>query len=123
KYLHLKKNSVSAVNSKIRDCVTKHGDEGGFTGADSEMESNPLHVYAGQRIALTGDVGISMFPHIHFYVQLPASGGSVNHPPVKFKDDDVSGHDGQCWSMRKYESSNMDLGAVQVPPPAAGGPP
>jgi hypothetical protein len=54
------------------------------------------------------------------YVYSPAQSHSV---AFKFRDAGVARHDGRCWSMRKYRSSNVDAGPVQIPPPAAGGPP
>ena len=119
KHLHLQTGSVSAVNPRANACVATHSDENAVTGPATHA-ANPLHVFAGNQIARNDDVGISMFPHIHMYVYSPAQSHSV---AFKFRDAGVARHDGRCWSMRKYRSSNVDAGPVQIPPPAAGGPP
>jgi hypothetical protein len=95
----------------------------------TSVTPNPLHVHAGQVIGANGDVGISMFPHLHLWVQkappMPptAPAGSTIDPPAdtryvafKFKDGDTQSHEGRCWSMRKYTSSNVDKGLLVVPP-------
>jgi hypothetical protein len=111
----------------------------------SAKRNNPVHIHAGQIIGAAGNVGVSMFNHLHFIVtRSPADTADPQetdrtiapdgtddsgkpkfkyvygeyyggHRPVKFKCPDVQRHDGQCRSMRKYSSSNTNLGAVKVP--------
>lgn len=123
KYLHLMNRGISGSdwNPTIGDAVTCHTEENHFN--PEHVEDNPLHVHTGQVLGANGDVGISMFPHLHLYVMKPppytpviASGeGPVDMPPdTKY----VAFHykHGRCWSMRKYRSTNIDKGMLVVPP-------
>jgi hypothetical protein len=111
-YLHLRKDGVSEISPGLRAAV------------DEDM----LHVYAGQRIAAAGSVGISMFPHLHFMVDRPQAERQPDNGrgPVHLADGDTARHENRCYSMRKYVSSNVDRGPVKVtanhPPFAPGGP-
>ncbi|MNC85253.1 hypothetical protein D3C83_08430 [compost metagenome] len=72
-----------------------------------------------------------MFSHLHFTVRrnvrrdtgkaaVPANPGApADYAPVKFADPDVARHGGVCFSMRKYRSSNLNRGAIVVPPSPA----
>lgn len=115
-YLHLIKGGVTGINSLIPPAV----------------DNEPLHAYTGTRIAQAGNVGISMFSHLHFMVDRgsqnpPDPGETSARRPVKFKDADTARHGNRCYSMRKYLSANLDMGPVRVPdryPPfRPGGPP
>jgi hypothetical protein len=113
-YLHLLQNGVTGASPELGP-------------VKDELVANPVHVHVGQRLALNGNVGISMFPHLHYTVA--AAQGAPTNPgeastyvPVKFQDGDVASHAGQCYSMRKYRSSNVDRGPIHVPPPAPGAP-
>lgn len=141
KYLHLKKNGVTRGQaSHPLTAVTNRPEEGNFD--HTTIDTNPLHVRAGQVLAQNGDTGISMFPHIHMFVWRkctpppPPPGGPPpadrwEHLAFRFRDADVQSHGGQCYSMRKYRSDNVNRGPVQVPgaapapptPPAPPAPP
>lgn len=122
-YLHLKKDGVTALVPALRTAV--HG--------DGSHPGDPVHAHLGTRIAQGGNVGISMFSHLHFMVERggdnPPDGPqeTSRHRPVKFKDADTIRHGNRCYSMRKYLSANLDAGPVKVPdnyPPfKPGGPP
>lgn len=129
KYLHLMTNGIAGPdwNPGLARAVTNHTVESSFD--PTSVASNPLHVHAGQVIGANGDVGISMFPHLHLWVQkappMPSTApdGSTIDPPAdtryvafKFQDADTQSHEGRCWSMRKYTSSNVDKGLLVVPP-------
>jgi murein DD-endopeptidase MepM/ murein hydrolase activator NlpD len=115
-YLHLRQDGISEINPGL---------------ARSVITSQPRHVYAGQRLAASGNVGISMFPHLHFMVDQPPGSPEPNdvgaRRPVKFQDPDTASHDKRCFSMRKYASSNLDRGGVAMtadqPPLNPGGEP
>lgn len=102
-YLHLRKDGVSEINSQI----------------PARVAVEPLHVHAGQRIAAAGNVGISMFAHLHFMVSYKAGTGGPTEQsarrPVKFQDPDTGSHGNRCYSMRKYASSNVDRGNTATP--------
>lgn len=102
-YLHLRKDGVSEINAKIPAAVNLQ----------------PLHVYAGHQIAAAGNVGISMFAHLHFMVKYKpgsaAPGELSARRPVKFQDADTASHGSRCFSMRKYASSNLDRGKAVTP--------
>jgi murein DD-endopeptidase MepM/ murein hydrolase activator NlpD len=102
-YLHLRKNGVSEINPGLPRTVAA---------------GEPLHVYAGQRLAAAGNVGISMFAHLHFTVDRPPGSPEPtdvgDRRPVKFQDADTASHGNRCFSMRKYVSSNLDRGRVVV---------
>jgi murein DD-endopeptidase MepM/ murein hydrolase activator NlpD len=113
-YLHLMQGGITALNPAL-----------GPLG--SQLSVDPVHVHAGQRLGKAGNVGISMFPHLHFAVKhAPSQPGNAGEAeaglPVKFADGDVARHGGVCYSMRKYQSSNVDRGPVRVPSAAAGAP-
>ncbi|MFN7932957.1 MAG: hypothetical protein U0R19_06490 [Bryobacteraceae bacterium] len=121
-YLHLKKGGVTAIVPDARTAV--HGD-GTYPG-------EPLHAHLGTRIAEAGNVGISMFSHLHYMVdrggENPPDPGEVSfRRPVKFLDADTARHGNRCYSMRKYLSANLDAGPVKVldhyPPFKPGGTP
>jgi hypothetical protein len=102
-YLHLRENGVTELNRGLPRTVAS---------------GPPMHVYAGQRLAAAGNVGISMFAHLHFTVDrppgLPEANDVGNRRPVKFQDADTASHGQRCFSMRKYVSSNLDRGKVVV---------
>lgn len=104
-YLHLKQNGITEVNPAVAGLA--------------EIAANPVHVYPGQQLAATGNVGISMFSHLHFTVKhrpgLPDNGGdTAGYLPVRFQDPDTASHDNRCYSMRKYRSSNLNRGTIRV---------
>ena len=104
-YLHLKQNGITDLNPAV--------------AALTDLTSNPVHVYQGQQLAPTGNVGISMFPHLHFTVKhrpgVPDNGGdTAGYLPVRFQDPDTASHDNRCYSMRKYRSSNVNRGTIRV---------
>lgn len=127
KYLHLLKNGVAGNdwNRFIGDAVKVTALEAAFR--PDNVTPNPLHVHVGQVLGANGNVGISMFPHLHLYVMkpvLPAKGGrdAPNDPPkdswyqaFTFDDPDTKSHGSRCWAMRKYTSSNVDKGLLVVP--------
>ena len=102
-YLHLRQKGITEINSLIPAAVAVQ----------------PLHVHAGHRIAAAGNVGISMFSHLHFMVKYKpgtADPGELNiRRPVKFQDGDTASHGNRCFSMRKYVSSNVDRGIAVAP--------
>lgn len=102
-YLHLRKGGISEINPLI----------------PASVAAQPLHVHAGHRIAAAGNVGISMFAHLHFMVKrkpgTAAPGESSARRPVKFQDPDTASHGNRCFSMRKYTSSNVDRGMTVAP--------
>jgi murein DD-endopeptidase MepM/ murein hydrolase activator NlpD len=103
-YLHLRLNGVTEIDARIPIVATT---------------ANPLHVHAGHRLAGAGNVGISMFSHLHFMVKYKpgtADKGELNiRRPVKFQDGDTASHGNRCFSMRKYVSANVDRGVPEVP--------
>jgi hypothetical protein len=112
-YLHLRKNGVSEIS----------------VAAEAAVGAEPLHVYEGQQIAAAGNVGISMFSHLHFMVDRAVADRRPDDErgPVKFSDGDTARHEKRCYSMRKYKSSNVDRGPMRAtanhPPFKPGGPP
>jgi hypothetical protein len=129
KYLHLMTNGIVGPgwNQQLSTAVTVNTVENAFD--PTAVAPNPLHVHAGQVLAANGDVGISMFPHLHLYLMkappLPAqTTGTGPYDPApdshyvgfKFQDGDTQSHGGRCWSMRKYTSSNVDNGLLVIPP-------
>jgi murein DD-endopeptidase MepM/ murein hydrolase activator NlpD len=102
-YLHLRKGGISEINPLI----------------PASVNVQPLHVHAGQRIAAAGNVGISMFSHLHFMVKYKPGTGATDERssrrPVKFQDPDTASHGNRCFSMRKYVSSNVDRGMAVAP--------
>ena len=117
-YLHGEMNGVTSINPDLA----------GVAVADTDPKGNacmkvdkPVYVREGQILCKAGNVGISMFSHIHFTVlkQAPANRDAnwelSSYHPVKFQDEDVDGHGGVCYSMRKYQSSNLNRGSVEVP--------
>ena len=128
KYLHLMTNGIIGDdwNPRLASRLETINVESAFDPAN--VSANPLHVHAGQVIGGNGNIGISMFPHLHLYVQKAPPleyqpPGSDNYDPAtdthyipfKFDDPDVQPHGGRCWSMRKYTSSNVDKGLLVVP--------
>ena len=93
-------------NNKV---VVRHDD--GTLGAylhirkDGSLVAEGDKVSQGQVIALSGHVGNSMLPHLHFHVSDPALGETV---PVSFAD--VNRHRGVPRMFRRYTSGN-------APPP------
>jgi hypothetical protein len=129
KYLHLMNNGVTGPgwNEQLGTAVTVNTVENAFD--PTVVTPNPLHVHAGQVLAANGDVGISMFPHLHLYVMKapplpPQTTGTGPYDPApdshylafKFQDGDTQSHGGRCWAMRKYTSSNVDKGLLVIPP-------
>jgi len=118
-YLHGKQGGVTSLNPKLASAsslVGAVGDAGAYMNVDN------VYVAAGHSLCEAGNVGISMFSHIHFVVKRgpadPANLGEARDDhPVLFMDPDVQGHGGRCFSLRKYESSNQNLGPVEVPAP------
>lgn len=113
-YLHLMQGGVTALNPTLRPL-------------QDMLEVDPVHVHTGQRLGRAGNVGISMFPHLHFGVNhAPGQAGNPGDAeaglPVKFSDGDAGRHGGICYSMRKYHSDNVDRGPVQVTAGAPGAP-
>jgi hypothetical protein len=108
-YLHLKQGGVTRANPALAPAAVK-----GTFNDGSDMNSNPVHIWEGQWIGEAGNVGYSMFSHLHFQVHLASPDGSRNTRPVKFSDADVQIHGGRCFSMRKYRSDNVDRGTVQL---------
>ncbi|HLN02474.1 MAG TPA: hypothetical protein VK335_24515 [Bryobacteraceae bacterium] len=128
KYLHLMTNGIIGDdwNSKLAERLSTINVESGFD--PNNVSPNPLHVHTGQVIGGNGNIGISMFPHLHLYVQKapplkyrPPGTDDYDPPsdshyaPFKFDDPDAQRHGGRCWSMRKYASSNADKGLLVVP--------
>jgi hypothetical protein len=111
-YLHGLQGGVVGVNAPLR--AAGYTASGTGPSAEYNNTSNPVYVQAGQILCLAGNVGISMFPHIHFCVA--SAVGSSDYRAVTFDDEDVESHEGRCWSMRKYESDNSNKGGVAVPP-------
>jgi hypothetical protein len=129
KYLHLMNNGIVGPgwNEQLGTAVTVHTVENAFD--PTAVTPNPLHVHAGQVVGANGDVGISMFPHLHLFVMkappLPhQTTGTGPYDPApdshyvafKFQDGDTQSHGGRCWAMRKYTSSNVDKGLLVIPP-------
>ncbi|MBC8069619.1 MAG: carboxypeptidase regulatory-like domain-containing protein [Deltaproteobacteria bacterium] len=110
-YLHLRQGGVTEINGFLAGLGTTSG-----AGLDIEhdLSADPVHMHAGQRLCACGNVGISMFDHLHFDVRRPVPVGGHRYMPVKFKDADVASHEGRCFSMRKYRSSNVDRGACSL---------
>ncbi len=128
KYLHLMTDGIIGDdwNPKLAERLSTINVENAFRW--DQVSANPLHVHAGQVVGGNGNIGISMFPHLHLYLQKapplkdqPAGSDDYDPPsdshyaPFKFDDPDVQGHGGRCWSMRKYASSNVDNGLLVVP--------
>jgi len=123
KYLHLDKDGIigPAWNKDLGNAVTVHTVESDFD--PDNVEANPLHVHTGQVLCANGDIGISMFPHLHLYLLRagslrPASAdlsGPVDNPPDSNYHAFHYMH-GRCWSMRKYRSTNVDKGLLVIPP-------
>ena len=88
--------------------------KGTLSGDEYVFDGNPVHCWEGQQLAATGNVGISMFSHLHFQVHLAARENGRATKPVKFSDVSVAIHEGRCFSMRKYRADNVDRGPVQV---------
>jgi hypothetical protein len=114
-YLHGKKGGVTSINPSLSAEATSAG-----SGEDAYNEVS-VYVQAGQHLCEAGNVGISMFSHIHFTVRRgptdPNNGGpAANYIPPKFDDMDVARHDGRCWAMRKYKSDNVNKGPIEFPP-------
>jgi hypothetical protein len=110
-YLHGKKGGVTSINPGLTADATTRGD----------YQEVSVYVQAGQHLCEAGNVGISMFSHIHFTVSRgpgdPDNGGDASgYIPVKFDDADAGRHDGRCWSMRKYASDNLNRGVIEFPP-------
>lgn len=135
-YLHGKRGGVSGVNNAlVRAAINLGYRPGPRTNAGgphtADLSADPVHVHAGQQLAQTGNVGLSMFSHLHFTVRrnvrrdtgvaaVPANPGApADYAPVKFADPDVARHGSVCFSMRKYRSSNLNRGATVVPPSPA----
>lgn len=68
---------------------------------DGSLVAEGDHVAQGQGIALSGHVGNSMLPHLHFHVSDPARGETV---PVSFAD--VNRHRGVPRMFCRYTSGN-----------------
>ncbi|HOC72030.1 MAG TPA: M23 family metallopeptidase [Candidatus Hydrogenedentes bacterium] len=89
-------------NNKV---VVRHDD--GTLGAylhirkDGSLVAEGDRVARGQAIALSGHVGNSMLPHLHFHVSDPARGETV---PVSFAD--VARHRGVPRMFCRYTSGN-----------------
>ena len=89
-------------NNKV---VVRHDD--GTLGAylhirkDGSLVAEGDRVARGQAIALSGHVGNSMLPHLHFHVSDPARGETV---PVSFAD--VARHRGVPRMFCRYMSGN-----------------
>jgi len=137
-YLHIVKDGFTALNPTIaalgvagvdddpqsgRPCFRFTGDPTvppappAAGAAPTPAPAMPVHVHAGQRIAPAGNVGYSMFSHLHFAVlkKNPSyAPGARNYLKVKFKDADVASHEGRCFSMRKYRSDNKDRGPCSL---------
>lgn len=119
-YLHGKQGGVTSVNPDLAGASTRVTPR---VPDDTYMKvTNAVYVGAGQVLCEAGNVGISMFSHIHFVVKRDAGqpanpGEASNYHPVKFADPDVQGHGGRCFTFRKYRSNNLNRGPVSVPPP------
>lgn len=110
-YLHLRLGGFTEINPTVAALGSAAG-----SGIDADFEiADPVHCHAGQRLAGTGNVGVSMFDHLHFAVKRAAPHAGRQYMPVKFQDADVQVHEGRCFSMRKYRSSNVDRGPVTLP--------
>ncbi len=129
KYLHLMNNGIAGPgwNEQLSSVISGSAVENAFD--PTSVAPNPLHVNAGQVLGANGDVGISMFPHLHLYLMKapPLPVQTTGHGPFdpapdthylafKFQDGDTQSHGGRCWSMRKYTSSNVDKGLLVIPP-------
>jgi hypothetical protein len=110
-YLHIRLRGFTEFNAAVAALGTAAGagNRAHFTIAD------PVHCHAGQRLAATGNVGVSMFDHLHFAVKRAAPDAGREDMPLKFQDADAQRHEGRCFSMRKYRSSNVDRGPVTLP--------
>ncbi len=128
-YLHIVKDGFKAMNPTIQALGVRAGaGEDAFfeftdnpvrpppapppaaDGTPGPLPVMPVHVHEGQRLAPAGNVGYSMFSHLHFAVKRKTPVGGRNYMPVKFKDADVQSHEGRCFSMRKYRSDTKDRG-------------
>lgn len=114
-YLHGKKDGVTSINPDLATEATPAG------SGDNAYHEVSVFVQAGQHLCEAGNVGISMFSHIHFTVRRgpsdPDNGGpAARYIPVKFDDMDAGRHEGRCWSMRKYASDNVNKGPIEFPP-------
>jgi hypothetical protein len=118
-YLHLRKGGVtSVINPFLRTMgtITGQNPDPNVPSLDvvHDLSADPVHVHAGQQLCGAGNVGISMFNHLHFDVRRAAPVAGHRYMPVKFKDADVAVHEGRCYSMRKYRSSNVDRGPCSL---------
>ena len=117
-YLHGKRNGVTAANHDL--VGAGYTQQGSGDNQYYGNTDNPVYVQTGQVLCHAGNVGISMFAHIHFTIR-HASGGVTDTGPARnfagihFDDENVGRHDGRCWSMRKYHSDNSNKGPAQVP--------
>jgi murein DD-endopeptidase MepM/ murein hydrolase activator NlpD len=95
-------NGVNAPNNAI---VIDHGD--GTRGVYLHLQkggslvSKGAQVVQGQKIGLSGNVGRSMLPHLHFHVSPAAKGGTM---PVSFFD--VQEDAGVPRMFHRYTSQN-----------------
>lgn len=117
-YLHGKRNGVTAVNHDL--IGTGYTQQGSGDNQYYGNTDNPVYVETGQILCQAGNVGISMFPHIHFTIrhapgEATGSGDARNFAGIHFDDADVARHEGRVWSMRKYHSDNSNKGSAQVP--------
>jgi hypothetical protein len=116
-YLHGMQDGVTAVNAGLSALSTPQATN---PAEASYRRVDNVHVHAGQQLCKAGNVGISMFAHIHFCVkraptEAPNPGPAEADSPTKFKDADVAGHEGRCYSMRFYKSDNVNRGPVRTP--------
>lgn len=122
-YLHLRRGGVLEVNAFLSDPANRT--ESPTAGRNDDGTPNtsrgvqyrltdPVFVYVGQRLAAVGNVGLSMFDHIHFDVVAVRPNGDRIYAPIKFKDPDVASHEGRCYSMRSYRSGNIDRGPASL---------
>ncbi|MFH2057199.1 MAG: hypothetical protein ABIJ61_14675 [bacterium] len=117
-YLHGKRNGVTSANHALIGAGYTQAGTG--DNADYRNEDNPVYVQTGQVLCHAGNVGISMFAHIHFTIRhapgaATGTGDAANFAGIHFDDEDVSGHEGRVWSMRKYHSDNENKGPAEVP--------
>ncbi|MEM6994516.1 MAG: carboxypeptidase regulatory-like domain-containing protein [Myxococcota bacterium] len=106
-YLHLRPGGFSTINAALVPLATS-------TAGVHSFGSNPVHCHVGQQLGAAGNTGNSMFDHIHFAVKRAAPVAGRDYMPVTFDEPDVAIHDGRCYSMRKYRSTNVDGGPVSV---------
>ncbi len=113
-YMHGKKDGVTSVNPGWVAHASAKG-----TGDYTRFATN-VYVQAGQHLCEAGNVGVSMFSHIHLIMKkgpgdAANAGMARKYAAPLFDDKDVARHKGRCRNMRKYRSDNVNRGTVNIP--------